>query len=94
LPAGTVDDLLKPENKDKLTAILKNHVVAGKVMAADVKAGAVPTLGGGDVVIAVEDGSVKYGDATVIATDVAGILDQNHIDSTDVFRVLTDCLRR
>ncbi|MDX1270110.1 MAG: fasciclin domain-containing protein, partial [Oceanisphaera sp.] len=35
LPAGTVEDLLKPENKDKLTAILTYHVVAGKVMAAD-----------------------------------------------------------
>ncbi len=36
LPAGTVDDLVKPENKDKLTAILTLHVMAGKVMAADV----------------------------------------------------------
>jgi uncharacterized surface protein with fasciclin (FAS1) repeats len=36
LPAGTVDDLLKPENKDKLVSILTYHVVAGKVMAADV----------------------------------------------------------
>jgi uncharacterized surface protein with fasciclin (FAS1) repeats len=36
LPAGTVDDLVKPENKDKLTAILTLHVLAGKVMAADV----------------------------------------------------------
>lgn len=36
LPAGTLEDLLKPENKDKLTAILTYHVVAGKVMAADV----------------------------------------------------------
>lgn len=71
LPAGTVDDLLKPENKAKLTAILKNHVVSGKVMAADVKAGPVPTLEGSDVTIAVEDGSVKFGNATVIATDVA-----------------------
>jgi uncharacterized surface protein with fasciclin (FAS1) repeats len=71
LPPGTVDDLLKPENKKKLTAILKNHVVAGKVMAADVKAGPVPTLEGSDVTIAVEDGSVKFGNATVIATDVA-----------------------
>ena len=39
LPAGTVEGLLKPENKAKLTAILTYHVVAGKVMAADVKAG-------------------------------------------------------
>ena len=36
LPAGTVEKLLKPENKDKLTAILTYHVVPGKVMAADV----------------------------------------------------------
>ena len=84
LPAGTVDDLLKPENKDKLTAILKNHVVAGKVMAADVQAGAVPTLRGGDVVIAVEDGSVKYGDATVIATDVAASNGVIHVIDTVV----------
>ena len=84
LPAGTVDDLLKPENKDKLTAILKNHVVAGKVMAADVKAGAVLTLGGGEVVIAVADGSVKYGDATVIATDVAASNGVIHVIDTVV----------
>ena len=84
LPAGTVDDLLKPENKDKLTAILKNHVVAGQVMAADVKAGAVPTLGGGDVVIAVADGSVQYGDATVIATDVAASNGVIHVIDTVV----------
>src|SRR5512136_3011153 len=37
LPAGTVEDLLKPENKEKLVAILKYHVVPGKVLAADVK---------------------------------------------------------
>jgi uncharacterized surface protein with fasciclin (FAS1) repeats len=84
LPAGTVDDLLKPENKAKLTAILKNHVVAGKVMAADVKAGAVPTIGGGDVVIAVADGSVKYGDATVIGTDVAASNGVIHVIDTVV----------
>jgi len=36
LPAGTVEDLVKPENKDKLTAILTLHVLPGKVMAADV----------------------------------------------------------
>ena len=37
LPAGTVESLLKPENRDKLVAILKYHVVSGKVLAADVK---------------------------------------------------------
>ena len=84
LPAGTVDDLLKPENKAKLTAILKNHVVAGKVMAADVKAGNVSTLGGGDVLIAVEGGTVKYGDATVIGTDVAASNGVIHVIDTVV----------
>jgi uncharacterized surface protein with fasciclin (FAS1) repeats len=39
LPAGTVEDLLKPENKDKLAAILKYHVVPSKIMAADIKDG-------------------------------------------------------
>lgn len=84
LPAGTVDDLLKPENKAKLTAILKNHVVSGKVMAADVKAGPVPTLGGGDVVIAVEGGGVKYGDAMVIGTDVLASNGVIHVIDTVV----------
>ena len=84
LPAGTVDDLLKPENKAKLTAILKNHVVSGKVMEADVKAGPVPTLGGGDVVIAVEGGGVKYGDAMVIGTDVLASNGVIHVIDTVV----------
>ena len=84
LPAGTVDDLLKPENKAKLTAILKNHVVSGKVMAADVTAGPVPTLGGGDVVIAVEGGGVKYGDAMVIGTDVLASNGVIHVIDTVV----------
>src|SRR5678809_1810342 len=39
LPAGTVESLLKPENKQKLQAVLTYHVVPGKVMAADVKSG-------------------------------------------------------
>jgi len=84
LPAGTVDGLLKPENKAKLTAILKNHVVSGKVMAAEVKAGPVPTLGGGDVVIAVEGGGVKYGDAMVIGTDVLASNGVIHVIDTVV----------
>jgi uncharacterized surface protein with fasciclin (FAS1) repeats len=84
LPAGTVDDLLKPENKAKLTAILKNHVVSGKVMAAEVKAGPVPTLGGGDVVIAVEGGEVKYGDAMVVGTDVLASNGVIHVIDTVV----------
>ena len=70
LPAGTLDDLLKPANKAKLAAILKNHVVKGKVMAANVKAGPVETLNGKDVVVAVANGEVKFGNAMVTATDI------------------------
>jgi uncharacterized surface protein with fasciclin (FAS1) repeats len=70
LPVGTLEDLLKPANKAKLTAILKNHVVAGKVMAANVKAGPVETLGGEDVVLAIDNGTVKFGNAVVTAADI------------------------
>ncbi len=70
LPPGALDDLLKPENKKKLAAILKNHVIEGKVMAADVKSGMVKTLDGKKVEVAVEDGKVGFGGAQVIATDI------------------------
>ncbi len=72
LPAGTVDDLLKPENKAKLQAVLEYHVVSGKVLAADVvKLTKATTLEGADVTITVSGTSVKINDANVIMTDVA-----------------------
>lgn len=71
LPAGTVEDLLKPENKEKLTAILTYHVVAGKVMAADVKSGDVKTVNGKEATIKVADGKVTIGSANVVKTDIA-----------------------
>ena len=71
LPAGLVDKLLLPENKAVLTQILNYHVVSGKVMAADVTAGDVPTVEGSNVAVTV-DGGVKLNDsANVIITDVA-----------------------
>lgn len=70
LPPGALEDLLKPANKKKLAAILKNHVVAGQVMAADVKSGAVQTLDGRKVEVAVEDGKVGFGGAKVTGTDI------------------------
>jgi uncharacterized surface protein with fasciclin (FAS1) repeats len=70
LPAGTVEDLLKPENKEKLKAVLTYHVVAGKVMAADVKAGEVATVQGSKATISTE-GGVKIDAANVVKTDVA-----------------------
>lgn len=72
LPEGTVESLLKPENKEKLVAILTYHVVPGKVMASDVKAGAVDTVNGAKATIAVGDGGVKIDEAKVVATDIAG----------------------
>jgi uncharacterized surface protein with fasciclin (FAS1) repeats len=72
LPKGTVESLLKPEAKEKLGAILKYHVVAGKVMAAEVKPGKVKTLNGKELTIAVVDGKVKVDNATVVKTDIVG----------------------
>jgi uncharacterized surface protein with fasciclin (FAS1) repeats len=71
LPAGTVEELLKPENKAKLAAILTYHVVAGKVTAADVvKLKSATTLQGQDVKIAVKDGKVMINNATVVKADI------------------------
>ncbi len=72
LPEGTVESLLKPENKEKLAAILTYHVVAGKVLAADVKAGQVATVNGKMAKIAVKDGAVTIDGATVVKTDILG----------------------
>jgi len=71
LPAGTVDDLLKPENKDKLVAILTYHVVPGKVMAADVvKLDEAKTVNGKMVDIKVEGETVMVNDAKVTKADI------------------------
>ena len=71
LPAGTVDDLLKPENKAKLTAILTYHVVPGKVMSGDLSNGMkAATVQGAEVTIMTE-GGVKVNDATVVTPDIA-----------------------
>lgn len=72
LPAGTVETLLKPENKQKLVAILTYHVVAGKVMASDVvKLDAAKTVNGQRVAIKVADGTVSVAGAKVLKTDIA-----------------------
>ncbi len=71
LPEGAVADLLKPENKAKLAAILTYHVVAGKVTAADVvKLDKAATLQGEDVAITTSGGAVMVGDANVVKTDI------------------------
>ena len=71
LPAGTVETLLKPENRDQLVAILTYHVVPGKVMAKDVvNISEATTVNGSDIAIKVVDGSVRINVATVVAADV------------------------
>lgn len=71
LPAGTVDDLLKPENKDKLTAILTYHVVPGRVMSADLTDGLKSKTVQGSEVTFDLDGGAKVNDAKVVTADVA-----------------------
>lgn len=71
LPKGTLDDLLKPENKGKLAAILTYHVVPGKVMAADVvKLSKAKTVQGSDVTIKVNGDKVMVDNANVTKTDI------------------------
>lgn len=71
LPAGTVEDLLKPENKEKLQAILLYHVVPGKVMAADVvKVTSAKTANDMDLKVMVDGNMVKINEAQVVQTDI------------------------
>lgn len=82
LPAGTVEDLLKPENKDKLTAILTYHVVPGKVMSTDLSNGMkAATVQGGEITIMTE-GGVKVNEASVVTADVAASNGVIHIIDT------------
>ena len=72
LPAGTVEELLKPENKGKLTAILTYHVVDGNVMAGDVvKLSQAKTVNGKMLMVKVDGGNVMINDAKVTSTDIA-----------------------
>jgi uncharacterized surface protein with fasciclin (FAS1) repeats len=72
LPAGLVEKLLLPENKDTLVAILKYHVVGAKVLAADVAAGEVATVEGSTIAITTDDGVKINGSSNVTATDIMG----------------------
>lgn len=71
LPKGTVEDLLKPENKGKLVKILTYHVVPGKVMAADVvKLSKAKTVEGSEAKITVKKGKAAIDNANVVKTDI------------------------
>ena len=71
LPAGTVENLLKPENKDKLIAVLTYHVVPGRVTAGEVvNLNSAKTLNGHSLKISARDGKVMVDGARVTATDI------------------------
>ena len=71
LPAGTLESLLKPENKAKLRRILTYHVVSGKVMASDVvKLRSAKAVSGDTVKIATDNGGVTVDQANVVKTDI------------------------
>ena len=71
LPAGTVEDLLKPENREQLVSILTYHVVPGRVEAADVvKLSSAETVNGEALNIRVEGDAVYVNDARVVSTDI------------------------
>ena len=83
LPEGTVESLLKPENRDKLVAILTYHVVPGEVTAADVvKLSEAKTVNGQDVAITVADNGVRVNDANVIKTDIGASNGVIHVIDT------------
>ena len=71
LPAGTLETLLKPENKEKLRRILTYHVVSGKVMASDVvKLQSTKAVSGDTITVKVRNGAVHVDNATVTTADV------------------------
>ncbi len=82
LPKGTLDNLLKPENKEKLVALLTYHVVPGKVMAADVKTGEVKSVNGEELDIKVAGGAVTVDKAKVSKTDIAASNGVIHVVDT------------
>ena len=71
LPMGTVEDLLKPENKAQLVAVLTYHVIPGKIMSSDIagKSMDVATVQGGELSVDATDG-VKVDNANVVAADI------------------------
>lgn len=80
LPAGTVESLLKPENKKKLQAVLTYHVLPGELMSADVAAAkSAGTVQGQAVTIKTMDGKVMVDNANVVATDITALNGVIHV---------------
>lgn len=82
LPAGTVENLLKPENKAKLTKILTYHVVSGKVPSTAITPGAVKTVEGSTANIQIRGGKILINKAQVIKADVPATNGVIHVIDT------------
>lgn len=83
LPAGTVESLLKPENRDQLLAILTYHVVPGRVGASEVvKLTSATTVQGSNVAIRVKNGKVTIDGATVVTPDISASNGVIHVIDT------------
>ncbi len=83
LPPGTLENLLKPENKDQLQKILTYHVVAGRVTSKDVaRLDSVKTVEGGSLAIRAENGAVTVNNAHVTKTDIAASNGVIHVIDT------------
>ncbi|MEX2513078.1 MAG: fasciclin domain-containing protein [Cyclobacteriaceae bacterium] len=83
LPAGTVESLLKPENKAQLVKVLTYHVVAGKVKSTDLKDGMeVETVQGQKIKIMLKDGKAMINDATVTSADIEATNGVVHVIDT------------
>ena len=85
LPPGTVENLLKPENKDQLVAVLTYHVVPGKIMSSDIagKTAKVATVQGSDLAVDATDG-VMVDNATVVVADIEASNGVIHVIDTVV----------
>jgi len=86
LPDGTVENLLKPENKDQLVAVLTYHVVSGKIMSSDVagKKAQVPTVQGSELSLDATNGGVMVDEAMVVAADIEASNGVIHVVDTVV----------
>ena len=83
LPAATLNDLLKPENKQKLQRILTYHVVSGRVSSADVaKLRAAEAVSGDSIDISASGGTVRVDEATVVKADIAASNGVIHVIDT------------
>lgn len=72
LPQGTVQDLLKKENKTKLTNLLKNHIVSGKLLTSSMNTSNVNSMGGKPLHITVRGSQVSINDAIILQPDLVG----------------------